>query len=340
MNQLKVQIENYKNTWKEPGYKKVKMYTLICWLEKIMKYIAGTGSIVILIISFRNLYNIFTLEIKQSSFFMLDASKQAEFTKITEDMGAWIGAFAAFVFLVLIAISLKQFIIPKVSIHGAFFTDKAIVEKPNFRVKETRDVKSDLKSLKLRQIVICFIGIGSIATPTTLISNFACFSEKTSYFLIFTLGTLLIFQLVKHFILKKIAKEFHYGLELLTTEKDFVRLNRRIGSILNLPTHYLPFLEDGHVQLTHELLKPTSDNQVPLFNEEDTEKETDYLVKCMFTKEYQFVFSPIRIQYELPIYYFKNKTTLENHENSLKELIGDKNYKKLGCFVYLKDKPK
>ncbi|MDT1958958.1 hypothetical protein [Carnobacterium divergens] len=334
MNQLKVQIENYKKTWKEPGYKKIKMYTLICWLEKIMKYIAGMGGMALSIWSCKNLYSMFIMEIKQSLFLMLDPSKQEEFTKFLEDIGANFSAFVAIVFFLLMLINCLQFMAPTVGFNGSFLRDKVTIEKPNFRVKETRTIESEYKSLRIRRIVICFVGISLVMIPFNEV-----FPRKLSYFVVFAVLSFLIFQGVKRFILLRLAKEFQYGLELLTTEKDFLRLDQRIGSILKLPTYYLPFLKESHVQLTHELIKPPADNQ-GLSNEEDNEKDTESLVYCKFMKEYQFIFSPIRVQYELPIYYFKNKITLENHENSLKEFIGDTNYKKLGCFVYLKDKPK
>lgn len=334
MNQLKVQIENYKNTWKETGYKKIKMYTLICWLEKIMKYIAGMGGMALSIWSCKKLYSMSIMEIKQSLSLIVDPSKQEELTKLAEVVGANFSACVAIVFFFLIFLNCLQFMAPTVSLYDSFFTDKVTIEKPNFRVKETRTIKSEYQSFRIRRMVICFVGISLVMIPLNEV-----FPRKLSYFVVFAVLSFLIFQGGKRLILLRLAKEFQYGLELLTTEKDFVRLDQRIASILRLPTHYLPFLTESNVQLTHKLVKSSTDNPI-LSNEEGAEEETDSLVRCTFTKEYQFIFSPIRIQYDLPIYYFKNKITLENHENSLKEFIEDVNYQKLGCFVYLKDKPK
>ncbi|WP_157456926.1 hypothetical protein [Carnobacterium maltaromaticum] len=318
MNKLRVTIENYKALWKEPDFKWLQEFNWFIAARKITRSLFETAALFYI----TTVLAVFYFYIKSQA--IMTFTTETDFTKIQiENIFLMLSnASVAFVFIILVAklvlldSDTKKFFVNRYKEGGLHFDERI---KGN-RYQSTRG----FRTLKQALFLILYLAMIQFRETPKIVSMDVVNGMSVVVIILFSLWMLT--RLVIYLKFKKWAKEFNKDIQILTTERDFIRLTNQMDSLLILPGKWKGYLEKELAVFTQSVKKTDIKIEGDVVNDINSRLEVVYTIP----------FTSIRIVYFFQLVEFDTEKEMEEYKLSLLERFQIEKYKEPEIHVLLK----
>ena len=304
MNNLRVTIENYRMLWKEPNFRWLQEFN---WFRVMINFVRGLGllaSQVLLTTTFLVLY--FLLEELFLDYLQVETdltSKQMEpLMKIFPTMLSMIFSIALVVLIICF--------VNKFMLHPIYVREDSYIERySKCGIHFEEKIKGNEVSKIIRFMIVVVVFMGNLQLGKNSIMVSPEFLFRTCWVLGFWTVFLLVLKLIDKMKFKKWAKDFKEDINILTTERDFIRLTDQMDSLLILPEKWKNYLKEDQALFTQSVKRTDIEIEGEPVNDVVSSLKVVYLVP----------FTSIRIVYFIQLVEFETEVELKEYKKGLEE---------------------
>ena len=307
MNKLRVTIENYKALWKEPDFRWLQEFNWLIAARKVTRSLFETAALFYI----ATVLAVFYFYIKSQA--IMTFTTETDLTKIQIENTFLMlsNASVAIVFIILVAKLLvqmdpnglncdtKKIFVNRYKEGGLHFDERI---KGN-RYQSTRV----FRTLKQLFFLLLYLFMIQFRETPKIVSMDVVNGMSVVVIILFSLWT--ITRLVIYLKFKKWAKEFNKDIQILTTERDFIRLTNQMESLLILPEKWKSYLKEDQALFTQTVKR--TDIQIEGEPVNDVSSRLDVV--------YTIPYTSLRIVYFFQLVEFDTEKELEEYKLSLLE---------------------
>lgn len=322
MTKLRVQIEQYKALWKDPNFRWLQEFNWLIAGRKVTRSLFETAALFYITIVFA----VFYFYIKRQGIMIFTTETDLSKIQIENTFSMLANAIVGIVCMILVAKLLvvwnrfdsdpKKAFVNRYKEDGLHF-DERIKGNHHKSTRVCRTLKQIL-FLLLYSFMIQFRETPKIVSMDVV--------NGMSVIVIILFSLWMLTRLVIYLKFKKWAKEFNKDIQILTTERDFIRLTNQMDSLLILPGKWKGYLEKELAVFTQSVKKTDIKIEGDVVNDINSRLEVVYTIP----------FTSIRIVYFFQLVEFDTEKEMEEYKLSLLERFQIEKYKEPEIHVLLK----